>query len=68
MTKNPNIHEAIKSLDNNIKLLESMKKNIMNDKEPMLSHAMYASWCLHRYIHDKLSQDMEKAVKKYGSH
>ena len=64
MSDNPNIQEAKKSLKHHIKFLESLKDHITKKEEPMLSRAMWATWCLHRYINDQLVHDIEKAMKE----
>ncbi len=64
MSENPNIQEAKKSLKAHIKFLESLKENITKKEEPMLSRAMWATWCLHRYINDQLVHDIEKVMKE----
>jgi hypothetical protein len=60
-----NITEAKKSLKHQIKFFESLLAHIKRCEEPMLSRAMYASWCLHRYIQDQLMDDMEQAMKEH---
>ena len=62
-----NITEAKKSLKHHIKFFESLLTHIKRCEEPMLSRSMYASWCLHRYIQDKLMDDMEQAMKEHGN-
>ncbi len=66
MSENPNIQEAKKSLKAHIKFLESLKENITKKEEPMLSRAMWATWCLHRYINDQLVHDIQKAIEENG--
>ena len=63
MSDNPNIQKAKKSLKHHIKLLESLKDHITKEEEPMLSRAMWVTWCLHRYINEKLIHDIEEAMK-----
>ena len=62
--ENPNIKEAKKSIKHHIKFLESLKDHITRGQEPMLSRSMWASWCLHRYINDKLVEDIQKAMEE----
>ena len=66
MSDNPNIQEAKKSLKHHIKFLESPKDHITKKEEPMLSRAMWATWCLHRYINDQLVNDIQKAIEENG--
>ncbi len=66
MSENINIQEAKKSLKHHIKFFESLKDHIRKGDEPMLSRAMWATWCLHRYIQDRLVHDIEKAMKEHG--
>jgi hypothetical protein len=68
MTENTNIQEAKKTLKHHIKFFESLKEHIRRGEEPMLSRAMWATWCLHRYINDGLVTDIEKAMKKHAEH
>jgi len=60
MSENPNIQEAKKSLKHHIKFLESLKDHITKKEEPMLSRAMWATWC-------QLVNDIEKAMKENKS-
>jgi hypothetical protein len=66
MSENVNITEAKKSLKHHIKFFESLKEHIRRGQEPMLSRSMWATWCLHRYIQDRLVGDIEEAMKKHG--
>ena len=66
MSKNENITEAKKSLKYHIKFFESLLAHIRKGEEPQLSRAMWATYCLHRYINDGLINDIEKAMKEHG--
>lgn len=62
MSKNENIQEAKKSLKHHIKFFDSLLLHIRKGEEPHLSRAMWATWCLHRYINDRLMDDIQKAM------
>lgn len=64
MTEPKNITEAKESIKYHIKFFESLLDNIRRGKEPHMGHAMWATWCLHRYIEDRLIEDIEKAIKE----
>jgi hypothetical protein len=66
MSENVNITEAKKSLKHQIKFFESLLQHIRRNQEPFLSRSMWATWCLHRYIEDRLVFDIEKAMKEFG--
>lgn len=66
MKENVNLREAKKSLKSHIKFFESLLKHIQFGEEQMKSRAMWATWCLHRYINDGLIEDIKKAMKEYG--
>lgn len=66
MKENENITEAKKIIKHQIKFFQSLLAHIRKGEEPFLSRSMWASWCLHRYIEDKLIDDMEAAVKLHG--
>lgn len=66
MTENPNIKEAKKSLKHHIKFFESLLTHIRRGEEPMLSRSIWATWCLHRYIQDRLIGDIEHAMKEHS--
>jgi hypothetical protein len=64
--ENANIIEAKQSLKSHIKFFESLLKHINGSDPSMKARAMWASWCLHRYINDGLITDIEKAMKENG--
>ena len=66
MSENDNVREAKKSLKSHIKFLESLIKHLQFGDNVMRGRAMWASWCLHRYINDGLISDIEKAMKEHG--
>ncbi len=61
-----NIDEAKESLKYHIKFFESLLKHLKGNDEVFKSRAMWAAWCLHRYVNDGLILDIEKAMKEYG--
>lgn len=65
--ENKNIYEAKQSLKSHIKFFEALLKHVNGNDEVFKNRAMWATWCLHRYINDKLMVDIEKAMKEYGS-
>lgn len=66
MAENDNIKEAKKSLKYHIKFLESLLSHIRGKDEALQAKAMWASWCIHRYMNDGLITDIEKAMKTHG--
>lgn len=67
MTKpNDNVLEAKKSLKSHIKFFESLLGHLRGSDEVLKARAMWASWCLHRYIHDQLINDIAKAMQDHG--
>ncbi len=62
-----NVYEAKQSIKYHIKFLQSLKSHISGSDKVLKSRAMWATWCLHRYINDKLIEDMEKAMKEFGN-
>jgi hypothetical protein len=66
MSKEDNIQEAKQSLKSHIKFLESLLGHIKGNNEVLKARAMWASWCLHRYINDGLVLDIEKAMNEFG--
>jgi hypothetical protein len=64
--ENINITQARESLKHHIELYKSLLDNIDKGKEPLLSRSVWASWCLYRYIQDRLLDDIEKAGREHG--
>lgn len=65
MTKeNDNVQEAKKSLKHHIKFLESILQNLRGNDPIFKARAMWASWCLHRYINDRLMNDIKMAMEQ----
>ena len=62
--ENDNVLEAKKSLKYHIKFLESLKTHLSGSDPILKGRAMWATWCLHRYINDGLINDIEKAMKE----
>lgn len=66
MRDNENIQEAKQSLKSHIKFLESLLGHIKHGDPILQGRAMWATWCLHRYINDQLVFDIEKAMTQFG--
>lgn len=66
MSENVNITEAKKSLKHHVKFFQSLLAHIKKGEEPFMSRSMWATWCLHRYIEDRLVHDIEKVMKEFG--
>lgn len=64
--ENKNIQEAKLSLKSHIKFFESLLGHIKGNNEMLKARAMWATWCLHRYINDGLIADIEKAMREFG--
>ena len=62
-----NIKEAKQSIKSHIKFFESLLSHL-NGADPVLKgRAMWASWCLHRYMNDSLVSDIQEAMIKHGA-
>ncbi len=64
--ENKNIYEAKQSLKAHIKFFEALLKHVNGTDEVLKARAMWATWCLHRYINDGLIVDIEKAMTQFG--
>jgi hypothetical protein len=62
-----NVYEAKNSLKSHIKFLETLLEHIKKDDPILKGRAMWATWCLHRYINDGLINDIETAMREHGS-
>lgn len=67
MSDEQNVHDAKKSLKHHIKFFESLKSHLTGPDEVQKARAMWATWCLHRYINDFLISDIEKAMAEFGA-
>lgn len=59
--------EAKKSLKAHIKFFEALLKHLNGNDTILKGRAMWATWCLHRYLNDGLLVDIEKAMKELGA-
>ena len=66
MKPEDNVKDAKRSLKSHIKFLESLLFHLRGEDIVLKGRAMWASWCLHRYINNELINDIEKAMKDYG--
>lgn len=57
-----NVYEAKQSIKSHIKFLETLLKGLNGSDETQRGRAMWAAWCLHRYIQDGLITDIQKAM------
>lgn len=64
--ENSNIQEAKQSLKSHIKFLESLLGHIKGNNEVLKARAMWAAWCLHQYINNRLMGDIETSMKEHG--
>jgi hypothetical protein len=62
-----NVFEAKQSLKAHIKFFEALVKHINGNDNVLKNRAMWATWCLHRYINDGLMVDIETAMREFGS-
>jgi hypothetical protein len=65
--ENKNVYEAKQSLKAHIKFFEALLKHVNGNDEVQKARAMWATWCLHRYINDGLIVDIEHAMREYGT-
>lgn len=73
MTKeNNNLLEAKRSMKANIEFLEAVLGHLKGTNKLLRDRAVWAAWCLHRYINDHLIGDINEAMRvhapKEGEH
>ncbi len=61
---NQNVYEAKQSVKAHIKFFEALLSHLNGNDEVLKARAMWASWCLHRYINDRFIPDIEKAMRE----
>ncbi len=59
-----NLYEAKQSVKAHIKFFEALLKHLNGSDQILKGRAMWASWCLHRYINDGLIPDIEKGMRE----
>lgn len=64
--KNDNIKDAKDRVKKHIKFLESLLSHLRTEKEPWISRCMWSTWCLDKYIEERLIYDIEEAMKEQG--
>lgn len=63
MTKEyDNVLEAKKSVKAHISFFEALLKHLNGTDKVLRGRAVWASWCLHRYINDKMIGDIQDAM------
>lgn len=55
--------EARKSIKTNIEFFETLLSHLKGTDKLLRSKAVWATWCLHRYIHDHLIKDVNEAIR-----
>lgn len=55
---------AGKTMRSHIKFIESLITHIRGNDEVMKARAMWASWCIHRYMNEGLIKDIEDEMTK----
>jgi len=63
-TKHDNILEAKKSIKYQIKFLESLLDSLKDPSKVIRNRALFATYCIHRYLNDKFVLDVEEAMKE----
>lgn len=58
--------EAKKSLKCHINFFEQLLKHLKGTDKVLRNRAVWATWCLHRYINDHLIGDINEAVKAHA--
>ncbi len=62
MTKEYNtVLEAKKSVKSHIDFFENLLKHLNSTDKALRTRAVWAAWCLHRYINDHLIADINAA-------
>jgi len=65
MTKEyDNVLEAKRSVKAHISFFESLLKHLNGTDKVLRGRAVWAAWCLHRYINDKLIGEIQDAIEK----
>ncbi len=67
MSDEKNVTEAKQSIKAHIKFFEALLNHLNGTDEIFKGRAMWAAWCLHRYMNDGLISDIEKAMKERGN-
>jgi hypothetical protein len=65
-TEEQNVFEAKQSLKAHIKFFDALLKHLNGSDQVLKGRAMWATWCLHRYINDGLVIDIETAMRQHG--
>lgn len=58
-----NVLEAKRSLKDHITFMETLLKHLNGTDKVLRGRAVWASWCLHRYFHEKLIKDIKDAME-----
>ncbi len=58
-----NVYEAKKCIKATIKFFESLLGHLNSNDEAFKNRALFASWCIKRYMDDGLASDMEKQME-----
>lgn len=62
MKDDKNVYEAKTSIKNHIKFMEALLKHLNGSNPIQKGRAMWAAWCLHRYINDRLMDDITESM------
>jgi hypothetical protein len=65
MTKEyDHVLEAKKSVRAHIDFFEALLKHLKGPDKVLRNRAVWAAWCLHRYINDKMRGEIQDAMEK----
>lgn len=68
MTKEyDNISEAKRSIKSHLHFLETLLTHLKGTDKVLRGRAVWAAWCIHRYLNDKLIGDVQDAIEKNPS-
>ena len=56
--------EAKKSVKAHISFFETLLKHLNGTDKALRSRAVWAAWCLHRYINDHMIKDIHDAIEQ----
>lgn len=59
-----NVYEAEVSIRAHIKFLKALLSHLKGSDQVLKGRAMWASWCIHRYLNDVLVADIESAMRR----
>lgn len=66
-TELDNVLEARKSAKSHIEFFEKLLEHLKGTDKTLRARAVWATWCLHRYINDCLITDVNNAILMHST-